>query len=154
MYAAFVIAHSWLRWLVLVLVVVALARAIARRRKGSPWRAGDEAAGRWFVISLDVQVLIGLVLSFFLSPITTAAWSNLGGAMGDPALRFITVEHLAGMIAATAFAHVGRVRIRKAADDMRRHTQALIFYGVSLLLILVSIPWPFMGAGRPLFRGM
>jgi hypothetical protein len=74
--------------------------------------------------------------------------------MGNAALRFITVEHLTGMVAGAALAHVGRARIRKTNDGHRRHTLGLVFYGLSLLLMLISIPWPFMAAGRPLLRGL
>lgn len=154
MYIGFVVAHSWLRWLVLLLALVAMARALSGRMNLTGWSPADEAAGRWFVISLDVQMLVGLALYLFLSPFTVGIWSDMGAAMGNAALRFWAVEHLAGMLAAAIIAHVGRVRIRRAADPARRHTQALTFYGISLLLIVASVPWPFMAAGRPLFRGI
>ena len=151
MYEALVIAHSWIRWLVLLTAMLAVGRAIAGRSGRAPWKPADDAAGRWFAISLDVQVLIGLVLYLFLSPYTMSAWSNVAATMRDSAARFMAVEHLVGMIVATALAHIGRVRIRKAPES-RRHTLALIFFSLALVAIAASIPWPFMAAGRPLFR--
>jgi hypothetical protein len=71
--------------------------------------------------------------------------------MGDSRLRFFLVEHTAGMIVALALAHIGSVRIRKASEARKRHRTAAIFFGLALLLILGSIPWPGMPAGRPLF---
>ena len=56
-----------------------------------------------------------------------------------------------GMLIGTALAHVGRGRVRKAPDDRKGRTAA-IFYGLALLAILASIPWPGLPAGRPLFR--
>jgi hypothetical protein len=152
MYEALVIAHSWLRWLVLITAIIAVTRAVAGRSARRPWQPADDAAGRWFVIALDVQVLIGLVLYLFLSPYTMSAWNNVAATMRDPFTRFMAVEHLVGMIGATALVHIGRVRIRKAPDP-RRHTLALIFFGLALIAIAASIPWPFMAAGRPLIRG-
>jgi hypothetical protein len=152
MYAALVILHSWLRWLVLIAGLLAVGRAIAGRTNRREWLPADEAAGRWLVISLDIQVLVGLLLYLFLSPYTMSAWGNMAEAMANPLVRFMAVEHLVGMIIGTALAHIGRARIRKIADGGRRHLQAAIFFGLALLVILASIPWPFTAAGRPLFR--
>ena len=151
-YAALVILHSWIRWIVLLTGLFAVVRGVRGKAGRAPWGPGDDAAGRWFVISLDTQMLIGLVLYLFLSPYTMSAWGNMGEAMRDPLLRFFAIEHLVGMIVGTALAHVGRARIRKAADPLRRHTLAVIFFALALLVIAASIPWPFMSTGRPLLR--
>jgi hypothetical protein len=105
-------------------------------------------------LALDVQFLVGLILYLWASPFTTAAFLDLGAAMRNAPLRFFVVEHLFGMVAALGLAHVGRVRLRRAADSAQRHKTALIFFGLALVIILVSIPWPGMPAGRPLFRGL
>jgi hypothetical protein len=143
--------HSWLRWAILILGVIAIVRAIGGRG-GRPWTSSDDNIGKWYNISLDVQFLIGLLLYVWLSPITQAAFADFGGAMRNAGLRFFAVEHLVGMVIAIALAHVGRARIRKASGDARRHQQAALFYGLSLIILLASIPWPGMPAGRPLFR--
>ena len=141
MYTILLILHSWLRWAVVAAGLVAVVRG------GS----GSQAAGKWYTMLLDTQMLIGLLLYFVFSPITTAALADFGGAMSVPQLRFFAVEHLFGMIVAIAFAHVGRGRVRKAPIE-RRARIAAIFYGLSVLALLASIPWPGMPAGRPLFR--
>lgn len=56
------------------------------------------------------------------------------------------------MLAALVLAHVGRVRIRKAGDPRRKRRLALIFFGLALVAIVASLPWPGMATGRPLFR--
>ena len=154
MYEALITIHSWLRWVVLVAAALALVRALAGRFGRRPWTAADDNAGRWFVIALDVQVLVGLLLYLFFSSYTMAAWRNMAGAMGDAVVRFWAVEHLVGMIAATAFVHVGRVRVRKASDPARKHFLAAIFFGLALVIMLISIPWPFSTVERPAFRTM
>ena len=55
------------------------------------------------------------------------------------------------MVNAIALAHSGRGLVRKAPEH-RRARLAAIFYGLALVAILASIPWPGMSAGRPLFR--
>lgn len=141
MYGIALIIHSWLRWAVLAAGIAAVARG------GAP----GSSTGRWFTILLDVQLLIGLLLYFVLSPFTTAALGDFGGAMKNPQLRFFAVEHTFGMVIALALAHIGTAKLKKAPTG-RRPRLAMIFYGLALVAILVSIPWPGMPAGRPLFR--
>lgn len=141
MYGLVLILHSWLRWLVLAAGLAAVVRGGAK----------EATAGRWFTILLDVQLLLGLLLYFVLSPVTGAALADFGGAMGNPQLRFFAVEHVFGMVIALVLAHIGTAKIKKAPAD-RRARLAMIFYGLALVAILASIPWPGMPAGRPLFR--
>jgi hypothetical protein len=93
---------------------------------------------------------VGLLLYFVYSPFTAAAMQDFGAAMRDPGLRFWAVEHTFGMALAIVLAHVGRVRVRKA-DASRKHRLAAIFFGLALIAILVSIPWPGTANGRPLW---
>lgn len=148
-YLTILTLHSWVRWLVLITGIVAVARGIHARRGG--WTAADDRAGFWFVMLLDLQVLIGLLLYVWLSPITHEAFRDFGAAMKSSAQRFWAVEHIFGMLVALALAHVGRVRIRKA-DGSRRGRLAAIFFGLALVAILASIPWPGMLSARPLLR--
>lgn len=141
MYGIVLIIHSWLRWAVIAAGIAAVARGGAR----------DSSTGRWFTILLDVQMLIGLLLYFVLSPFTKAALGDFGGAMGNSQLRFFAVEHVFGMVIGIALAHIGTAKIKKAPEH-RRGRLAMIFYGLALIAILASIPWPGMPAGRPLFR--
>ncbi len=154
MYETLIVVHSWLRWVVLLLGAVALVRAVAGRFGRRPWTPADDAAGKWFVISIDLQILIGLLLYFFFSSFTMSAWRDMAGAMADTIIRFWAVEHVVGMLAAAIFVHVGRVRIRKAADANRKHFYAAIFFGLALVLMLISIPWPFSSVDRPIIRGI
>jgi cell division protein FtsW (lipid II flippase) len=151
MYTAMLAVHSWVRWAVVIAGVVAVVRAIAGASGRRPWTPADDKAGLWFTITLDAQILIGLFLYFVLSPFTTDALRDFGAAMRTPALRFWAVEHVFGVLVGVILAHIGRVRIRRAASS-RRHTIALIFFGIALLAVLVSIPWPGTPNGRPWLR--
>ena len=151
MYVALVILHSWLRWIVLLAGAYAVVKAVGGVQSGRPWAPGDEQAGRWLVVLFDVQFLVGLILYAGLSPLTRMAFNDFGAAMQQSDLRFWAVEHLTGMLIASALLHIGRARIRKALDG-RRHKTALIFFGLALIAVLASIPWPGTPAGRVLFR--
>jgi hypothetical protein len=154
MYTALLTVHSYLRWLVLLGALIAIARALTGVTQRRPWTPADDTAARLFGISLDLQMLIGLILYFFLSPFTMSAWSDIGAVMRDATVRFTVIEHQFGMLIAVVFANIGRARIRKSQDMARRHRVALIFFGLALVIILISIPWPGRPGGRELFRGL
>jgi hypothetical protein len=152
MYPTVLLAHSWLRWAVILLGLVAAARAIGGAMSRRHWSPADDQIGRLFGIALDVQVLLGALLYFALSPITRAAMSDFGGAMKVSAMRFWAVEHVLGMIVALALVHAGRARVRRVADGPLKHRVAATFFILALVAILASIPWPGMPNGRPLIR--
>lgn len=152
MYLPVLLVHSWLRWAVILLGLLAILRGISGSVSRRPWTAADERIGLLFIISLDVQVLIGLLLYFALSPITQQALSDFGGAMGVSALRFWGVEHVFGMVVGTFLAHRARARVRAIPDAVRKHRVAAIFFALAMVAILASIPWPGTPNARPLFR--
>ena len=150
MYSLVLNVHSWMRWVVIATCLWTILRAVMAG--GRPWTPADARASRLFMITLDIQVFLGLLLYGVLSPFTRQAMSDMGAAMKVSALRFFLVEHLFGMLIAVALTHIGIARIRRASGDARRHKTALIFFSLALLAIFASIPWPGMPAGRPLFR--
>ena len=151
MFTTLLAVHSLLRWVVLGTAVFALWRAVTGASSRRIWTSTDENAGKYFVLFLDLQVLIGLVLYVGLSPMTQAAFQDFGGAMGNSVLRFWAVEHIAGMLVAVALVHIGRVRARRVLLPGARHRTLVTFFGLALLAMAITIPWPFMSAARPLF---
>jgi hypothetical protein len=154
MYTALLFLHSWLRWLVILAGVAALGGAVAGVSTRRAWLPVDNVRLALFTHSLDVQLLIGLILYAFLSPVTRSGFEDMQLTMRDPILRFFVVEHLTGMLVAIALAHVGRARVRKAVDAAARHRAVLIFIGLSMVALLLTIPWPGMPGGRELFRSL
>jgi hypothetical protein len=152
MYSAVLFLHSYVRWAVIVLGLIAWIRAVAGRSTMATTPGRDDVYNRGFLIVLNAQVALGLLLYLALSPLTHAAFRDIGAAMGDTLLRFFTVEHPFGMIAALVLAQIGRARGRRATTAAGARRQTIIFFGLALVLILASIPWPFVAAGRPYFR--
>jgi hypothetical protein len=151
-YSLTLILHSWGRWVVLALLLAATIRAIRGRSAGRTWTPADRQANMLAVMSLDVQMLLGLLLYVFLSPFTTDAFKDLGAAMRTPSLRYWAVEHVTLMLGALILAHVGNVLVRKATTDSSRHLRGAIFFGLALVLTLIGTPWPGLANGRELFR--
>jgi hypothetical protein len=108
--------------------------------------------GLMFMIALDVQFLLGVLLYFWLSPTLTAILRDFGAAMRDPVARFWAMEHIALMLVAVVMVHVGRVMARKARTPAAKQTRLLICFTLATVAMLAAIPWPGLRAGRPLFR--
>jgi hypothetical protein len=151
MYSAALFIHSWIRWAVVLTGLYAFVRSALGASRRGQWTPADDRAGSWFVMALNLQMLVGLLLYFFLSPLTAVALHNFSGAMKDPVLRFWAVEHVFGMVIGIALAQIGRARARKT-DSLRRHRVAAIFFGLAMVVILASIPWPGSPHGRPLLH--
>jgi len=143
--------HSWMRWAVVITAVLVIVQAFRGWSGGVAWDATKARFASWFVNTTSIQLVLGLVLYGFLSPVTLQAFSDMGGAMKDSVTRFWAVEHMSVMLVAVALAHIGAGRIKKAADDQAKHRAAAIFFTLAIVLILLSIPWAGITA-RPLFR--
>lgn len=141
--------HNVLRWFVLIAGVFAVGLAYYGWFSKKEWTRTNRLAGMFFTIGLDVQLLLGLLLYFFLSPITAPVLGNFRGMMADDQLRFFGLEHIFYMVVALIVAHIGSARARRIVEDVRKHRTAAIWFTVSLLVILIAIPWD-----RPFLRGL
>ena len=150
LYSVVLFLHSLLRWLVLLAGIFVVARAVRGLSGSRPYEKVDRSSGVAFVSALHLNFVLGLLLYFALSPITKAAFADMGHAMKTSALRFFVVEHAFGMVLAVVLATVGSARVKRATGDAQKHRRALIFHGAALVVLLASIPWPFYPAGRPL----
>jgi hypothetical protein len=149
MYGFFLAIHNILRWVVLVLLVVAVVRALMGLFGEREWTATDRKVGLFSTIAVDTQLLVGLILYFVYSPITTAALRDFSAAMGVSNSRFFAVEHVFFMVLVLVFAHLGSTLTKRKEGSKAKHTQAAIWFGLALLLVILGIPW-----GRPLLPGL
>ena len=145
------VIHNLLRWLILLFGVWTLLSAISGLGGNSAYTPADGRSNFFFMLSMDIQLLVGLGLYF--SGVWFDELKHLGDAMKDANLRFFTMEHEVMMIIAWILVHVGRVSVKKAVSSSSKFRRSLIFFGISLLLILIATPWPFREAvARPWFR--
>jgi hypothetical protein len=141
MYSEILVLHNTLRWLLLVSMAVTLIKYLAGWVGKQPWKKIDNLLGIVFTSLMDLQLLIGLALYFFLSPVTKMAMSNFGAAMKDADLRFYAVEHFSMMLIAVVLVHIGRAKSKKAKSDIAKFRVASIFFLAALVIILAAIPW-------------
>lgn len=143
-YTAVQHAHSGLRWIILVLLIAAIVKAFSKRKGGSVYPGKDKLFLAAFV-SVHVQMLLGVLLYFVLSPYV----SFESGTMKDPILRFFTVEHFLGMWLAIIIITVGYIKAKRQAELNKGWKTIGVYFLIGLVVMLVSIPWPFrnLGAG-------
>ncbi|MEO6541980.1 MAG: hypothetical protein ABIN74_13340 [Ferruginibacter sp.] len=144
--------HNILRWAVLLFGVWAVISALGAVASKREYRNADNKLSLFFMISCDIQLLLGLILYF------TGMWfekvkTGMGAVMKDPAERFFAVEHALMMIIAWLLVHIGRSMVKRGNTDAQKHKRTLIYFGIALIIILLMIPWPFRqpGIGRQLF---
>lgn len=134
-------AHSWLRWVILLLAVVAIISSLLGWFQKKPYTATNNRLALFLTISSDIQLLIGLVMYFFTSPLMKTVFTDFGAAMKTPALRYYAVEHILMMIIGIALFHIGKVKAKKASTDLQKHKTTVIFFGIGLILILSRVPF-------------
>ena len=147
------VIHNILRWAVLLFGLWAVITAFSAILSKRPYKSSDNKTSLFFMISCDLQLLMGLILYF------TGMWfdvvkSNMGGVMKEAGIRFFAVEHSLMMLIAWLLVHVGRSMVKRSTTDAQKHKRTLIYFGIALLIILAMIPWPFRipEIARPLFR--
>ena len=149
MYAFVLAVHNILRWIVLILLVIALVRALWGWLGKNEYTSLDRKVGLFYSVSLDIELLLGLILYFVLSPITKIAFSDFGAAMSRSDLRFFAIEHILMMILAVVFAHIGVAAVKRVDLPINKHRRTVLWFGLSLLALLLGMPW-----FRPLLPGL
>jgi hypothetical protein len=118
--------HSFWRYGVLIAAVIGLVGALGAWLGSLPPRETARRAGLIYVIALDVQLLIGIVL-----------WIGKGAMALPPPYR---LEHPLTMILAAVAAHAGQVLARRSKTPKGAARTVAIAVAVSLVLVILGIP--------------
>ena len=154
MYTGLVHLHNFLRWLILLLLIVAIVRHLTGMSGKKAFTNGDRKVGTWLMIAANIQFVLGLIQWFIgdwgYKLVQSAG--GMGAVMKNPAIRFWVVEHPVGMIIAVALISIGRGSAKKNIPDADKHKRAFWFFLIALIVIIASVPWPGRtGVARPLF---
>ena len=133
---ALIHAHSGLRWIALILLILALFNAFLGSKRGT-YEKKDKMINLFAMIVLHIQLLIGLIIY-----IPSGKTSFEGGWMKVELFRFYGMEHFIGMLLAIVLVTIGRKKAEKAELVSEKHKKIVVWYSIALLLILLSIPWP------------
>lgn len=145
MYNGLLHAHSGLRWLVLIFLLLAIFNAFSKKKSGT-WTPKDRKLSAMAMGFVHLQFVLGLVL-YFVSPKV----SYTEGFMQNTVLRFYAVEHVVGMVIAIALVSIGFSKAKRAATDAKKFGAIATFFLIGLIVMLASIPWPFRNLGGAWF---
>lgn len=155
MYTGLVHLHNVLRWVILILLLIALFRHLGGMNSKRSVNAGDRKIDLFLFICVNLMFLLGFY-QWIAGPWGLKLIQNvgMGEVMKNAAFRFWAVEHPVGMIVAIALISIGRGAVKRATDA-GAHKKAFWMFLLALIIILASIPWPFREAvARPLLPGM
>ncbi|MDA3930334.1 MAG: hypothetical protein PF541_15395 [Prolixibacteraceae bacterium] len=129
--------HSGFRWIVLLLILEVILISVYKLITKKEYSNLDKKIGLFTMVFTHVQFLIGIVLYFISSKVVFT-----GESMSSDLLRFFLVEHIGMMLIAIVLITVGYSKVKRALESKLKFKRSIIFYGVSLFVILLAIPWP------------
>ena len=141
MYHIVLFIHSWIRWIILLLSVIVIIKSFIGWKQKLDYKKSDNKLSIILVSLYDVQLLLGLLLYFVLSPITRSALMDFGKAMHNPGLRFWAVEHIFVMTLAIIVAHLGRSFTKKAQERRAKFRIQGVYFLLAFILVISRIPW-------------
>ena len=143
--------HSALRYLILIALVITIVNAFLKMKGKKPFAPIDDKLSLITFILSHMQLLLGLALYFIGAKGMSLFANGMGEVMKTSVLRFFAVEHIFGMLIAIVLITMGRVRSKKQSNDVAKHKTIFVYYLIALIIIIVSIPWPFRGFGQAWF---
>lgn len=132
-------AHSWLRWAVLIIGIVAIVKSYMGWKNNEAFAAHHKRTNAFLIASVHTQLLLGFILYFGLSPMMQNIFQDFGAAMKNATSRYWAVEHITGMIVAAAIIQIGSIKSKKQATDSAKHRTAFIYFTIGYVLILLTI---------------
>jgi hypothetical protein len=148
--------HNFLRWVILILLVLSIIKAYTGWQQKKVFTAADRKVWLFTLIAAHITLLIGLYqwaygrYGFMVTKMQAGET-----VMKNKFYRFFWVEHPTGMILSVILITLGYGMAKKAVADQVKFKKAFWYFFIALLVILVTVPWPFREiVGRPLFPGM
>ncbi|HET7178331.1 MAG TPA: cytochrome B [Chryseosolibacter sp.] len=134
MYNALLFVHSYVRYIVLILLIVVIIASAVGLINKKPYSNSDNKLGLSLLIFTHLQFLVGIIL-YFVSPAVVFS----GESMKNSSARYWLVEHAFGMIIAIALITAARVTSKKMSDSQAKYRRLLIFNLIAFLIIVLTI---------------
>lgn len=152
MYNALLACHSIFRWLVLVSLIVTVLIGIRGWLTNKRFTKVDNQFRHWTATIVHIQFLIGILL-YYISPIIRNFFENFKEAVKLREIRFFGMEHSLMMLIAITLVTIGSYKAKRGIDDISKYKTMVLFFGLGLIIICLSIPWKFSAfVSRPYFR--
>ncbi|WP_179010127.1 hypothetical protein [Winogradskyella forsetii] len=134
--------HSKWAYLVLLVLILATFNALIKFFGDKEFDAKDFRISLFALITMHIQLLIGIVLFFMKDYFSTIEQvGGMGEVMKNSALRNLIIEHPLTMIVAVALVTIGYSKHKKKLTSKPKFKLLAIFYTLALILVLAKIPW-------------
>ena len=140
MYAILKNIHSYWAFLVLLILVLAVANAFRGMGAKKEFENKDLRISLFGLIFSHIQLLFGLIL-YFVSPWFDQWEMGMGSVMKDAQARLYLVEHPFTNILAIVLITLGWSLHKRQTEDGKKFSRIGIFYFLGLVLLLSRIPW-------------
>lgn len=134
--------HSGWAYVALLVLILATFNALIKFFGNKEFDAKDFRISLFALITMHIQLLIGIVLFFlkdYFSVIDQVG--GMGAVMKNSELRNLIVEHPLTMIIAIALITIGYSKHKKKLVSKPKFKMLAIFYTLALVLVLAKIPW-------------
>ncbi|MEL0201270.1 MAG: hypothetical protein VW892_01320 [Flavobacteriaceae bacterium] len=140
MYSTIQTLHSYWAFLVLLVLILAIANAFKGRLQAAEFQARDLRLSLFALIFSHIQLVLGLIV-YFVSP-WFDLWSQQGmGIMKDAQARLYLVEHPITNLIALFLITLGWSLHKRQNSSTKKFGRIALFYSLGLLLLLSRIPW-------------
>ncbi|MEQ3655668.1 MAG: hypothetical protein ABNH00_07375 [Dokdonia sp.] len=139
MYTTVQFLHSYWAYLVLLVLIVTTINSLMGFFSKREYGAKDMRLALFTLITMHIQLLIGLVL-WFVSPRGMGALGE-ENLMKDSSLRSVAIEHPLLMIIAVVLITIGYSKHKKQRLSTPKFKKLAIFYTIGLVAVLAIIPW-------------
>ncbi|MDP3314366.1 hypothetical protein [Lutibacter sp.] len=133
--------HSYWAYLVLLIIVIAVANAIIGLNSKKEFKATDLRISLFALIASHIQLILGFIAYYTSVFYETMRDMGMGEVMKNSELRKPLIEHPLLILIAIALITIGFSKHKKKTTDAAKFKTIAVFYGIALLLILVVIPW-------------
>ena len=134
MYPFFKYLHSGLRYVVLILVVIAIIQSLLGWLGKKPYTESNRKLNLFALISAHIQLLVGLIL-YFLSPLVQFSSET----MKNPITRYWTMEHITMMVIAVILITIGYSRSKKVLLPEKKYANIFVFYSLAVLIVVITL---------------
>ncbi|MEM7486111.1 MAG: hypothetical protein AAF348_12960 [Bacteroidota bacterium] len=152
MYNIILVLHSFIKWLMLTMLIFSIIKSLHGFYKNTTFSKASNSLRHWTATVAHIQLMLGITL-YAQSPITKHFWNNFSQASKNLDSLFFGIIHMLLMLIAIAIITIGSAKAKRKESNKDKFKTMATWFTVGLILIVISIPWPFSPlASRPYIR--
>ena len=138
-FSIFKILHTLTSITFLVIAIWIFIRSFKGIYKDGAYLRLDKILSFGFIISLYIQLIFGLILFSNLESDKGFNYLSVEHSVKIVSKRLWPIEHIVLMLFALLIANLGLIISMNIKSDKNKHKNTLIYYSISLLLIILSL---------------